>query len=103
MALFRFLAWVLLLVAMITLVSDLTRAANGSPLVFTTSFGYWKSFSPQSLAASATFIQRNLHPMLWDPIAIRVLVLPVWFLIGGFGLMFGILGRRKRRVNIYAN
>ena len=103
MALFRFLSWLLLLVAMITLVSDLTRTSTGGALAFTTTFGYWKSTSPQSLAATATFVQRKLYPVLWDPVAMRLLVLPIWFLIAAFGVMFALLGRRKRRVNIYAN
>ena len=103
MVLFRFVAWVLLLVAMIALVSDLTRAANGLPFTVTSTLGYWKSVSPQSLAATATAIQRSVHPLLWDPVCVRLLGLPIWLLIGGFGLLMAVLGRKKRRVNIYAN
>ena len=103
MALFRFLAWVLLLTAMIALVSDLTRAANGGAFTVTTTLGYWKIVSPQSLAASETAVQRGVHPLLWDPVCVRLLGLPIWLLIGGLGAVFAILGRRKRRVNIYAN
>lgn len=103
MALFRFLAWVLLLIAMIALVADLTRAVNGGGLAFTSTYAYWKSTAPQSLAASTTFVQRTLHPALWDPIAVRLLLLPIWLLFGGVGLAMAVLGRRKRSVNIYAN
>ncbi len=103
MALFRFVAWVLLLVAMIALVSDLTRSANGPVFSVTSTLGYWKSVSPQSLAAAATIIQRGVHPLLWDPVCVRLLGLPIWLLIGGFGMTMAVLGRKKRRVNIYAN
>jgi hypothetical protein len=103
MALFRFIAWVLLLVAMIALVSDLTRAANGQAFSVTSTLGYWKNVSPQSLATTATTIQRSIHPLLWDPVCVRLLGLPIWLLIGGFGLVMAVLGRKKRRVNIYAN
>ena len=103
MALFRFFAWVLLLVAVIALVSDITRAANGTAFAITTTLGYWKSVSPQTLAASAAAIQRSVHPLLWDPVCVRVLGLPIWVLIGGMGAAMAVLGRRKRRVNIYAN
>ena len=103
MAFFRLLAWVLLLSAMIALVSDLTRAANGGTFAVTTTLGYWKTVSPQSLAAAATSVQRTLHPLLWDPVCVRLLGLPIWLLIGGLGAVFAVLGRKKRRVNIYAN
>lgn len=103
MALFRFLAWMLLLIAIVALVSDLTRALNGGGLSFTTSYGYWKSVAPQSLYASTAFVQKTLHPVLWDPISLRVLLLPIWLLLGGIGLAMAVLGRRKRRVNIFAN
>ena len=103
MAVFRFFAWVLLLIAMVSLVGDLTRAANGGPWAMTTTYGYWKSVSPQTLATSAGFVQKSLSPILWDTVVVRVLLLPGWFLIGGLGLILGVLGRKKRRVNIFAN
>ena len=103
MALFRFLAWVLLLVAMIALVSDVTRAANGTAFTVTTGLAYWKSVAPQSLTATAAAIQRGVHPLLWDPVCVRLLGLPIWLLIGGMGAALAVLGRRKRRINIYAN
>ncbi len=103
MAVFRFFAWVMFLVAMIALVSDVTRAANGAPMTVTTTFAYWKSVSPQSLAASAAAVQKSVHPLLWDPLIVRVLLLPIWALIGFVGLALAVIGRRKRRVNIFAN
>ena len=103
MVLFRFLAWILLLIAMIAIVGDFTRAANGGSSTVTTAFAYWKLVSPQSLASSANFVQRSLHPWLWDPVAMRLLMLPVWLIIGALGLALAVLGRKKRRVNIFAN
>ena len=103
MAFVRFLAWVLLLVATIALVSDVTRLAEGGPRTLTTTYSYWKTYSPQSLASSAAFIQHTIHPAVWDPVAVRILLLPVWFLIGALGLVLAIASRRKRRVNIFAN
>ena len=103
MVVFRVFAWILLLIAMVALVGDFTRAANGGAFAMTTTFGYWKGVSPQSLAASAAYVQRSLHPWLWDALAMRVLLLPIWFLLGSLGLVLAIVGRKKRRVNIFAN
>ena len=103
MAVLRALAWIFLLVAMIALVGDLTRANTGGALVMTSSLAHWKSMAPQSLAAFSGFIQKLVHPVLWDPLMTRVLLLPAWLLIGAIGVMTALLGRRKRRVNIFAN
>ena len=103
MAVLRALAWICLLIAMIALVGDLTRANTGGPMVMTSSLAHWKSMAPQSLAAFSGFVQKLVHPALWDPVMTRVLLLPAWLLIGAIGVIMAVLGRRKRRVNIFAN
>ena len=103
MSVIRLLAWVLLILAMVALVSDITRVAGGAPLVSTTIHSYWKNVSPQTLVASAAFVQRQLHPLVWDALVMRVLLLPLWFSIGAIGLVFAVIGRRKRHINIFAN
>jgi hypothetical protein len=103
MALLRALAWIFLLAAVIALVNDLTRANATGLFVQTSLMAYWKTLAPQSLAAFAGFVQRVLSPRLWDPVLVRVLVLPAWMALCAAGLLCALLGRRKRRVNIFAN
>ena len=103
MAFLRFLAWPFLLVATVALVGDITHSANHTANAVTSAHSYWKIVSPQSLVATTAFIQRSLHPWLWDPLALRVLLLPAWLLIGSVGVILAVLGRKKRRVNIFAN
>lgn len=103
MVILRALAWVILLVALIALVSDVTRATTGGPFIMTSALTHWKTMAPQSLATVAGFTQRWLHPMLWDPALLRVLLLPTWLLLGALALLLGVLGRKKRRINIFAN
>ena len=69
----------------------------------TSSLVHWKALSPQSLAAFTSFVQHAMHPLVWDPVLVRLLVLPAWLLLGALGITCGLLGRKKRRVNIYAN
>ena len=97
------LAWILLLLAVIALTSDLTRTATGGPRAFTSALSYWQSMSPQSLASTSGFIRKSLHPLLWDAGLLRILILPTWLLLGAIGLLCAVVGRRKRRVNIFAN
>ena len=103
MVVLRCIAWVLFLLAIIALVGDLTRAANGGSAAMTTVFGYWKTVSPQSVAEAAAFVRRHLHTFFWDQVAMRVLLLPLWLMIAAIGLTCAVLGRKKRRVNIFAN
>ena len=103
MGILRTAAWLFLLVAVIVFTADLTQSANGSAPASSSLLSHWKTTSPGTLAASAAFVQRYTHPKLWDPVLLRVLLLPAWLLIGTLGLVLGLLSRRKRRVNIFAN
>lgn len=103
MILFRGFAWIFLIVATIALVADLTRSNATGALVMTSSLIHWKALSPQSLAGFTTFVQRSMHPLVWDPVLVRLLILPAWLLLGALGITAGMLGRKKRRVNIFAN
>jgi hypothetical protein len=99
----RGLAWVFLLLATIALVNDITRSTATSSLALTSTLVHWKAFFPQSLTAFITFLQKSVHPLVWDPVVVRVLILPAWITFGALGIVCGLLGRKKRRVNIFAN
>ena len=99
----RMLAGLFLLLATVALVADLTRYMNGQGLQMTSLFAHWTGLSPQSLKTMGQFVQRYAHPYLWDPAMVRILVLPTWLVLGALGVVFGLLGRRKRRVNIFTN
>jgi hypothetical protein len=103
MAISRWLSGLFLLLGVIALVADLTWYATGGAFQMTSLLAFWKGIAPQALAAFAGFVQRYAHPYIWDPGLVRLLVLPTSFLCLALGAIFGILGRRKRRVNIYAN
>jgi hypothetical protein len=99
----RGLAWVFLLIAAIALVNDITRTTTSGSLALTSTLVHWKSFFPQSLAAFISFVQKSVHPLVWDPLVVRVLILPAWITFGALGILCGLLGRKKRRINIFAN
>jgi hypothetical protein len=103
MAFLRALAWILLLAAAIALVGDFTRAGTGGSFAGTSILAYWKTLSPQSLASAATTVQKSVHPLAWDPVVVRILILPAWLVLGAIAVLCGVLGRKKRRINIYAN
>jgi hypothetical protein len=103
MALLRFVASVLLLIAVIALVYDGTRTLAGGGTVVTSTGEHWSKLAPASLKAAQGAVRRYSHPLVWDTFISRLLMLPAWALLGGLGVLFAYAGRRRRRVNVYAN
>ena len=103
MTLLRALAWIFMVAAVVVLTADVTRAVIGHGSVMTSSLAHWNELSPSTLAAAAAFVQRSLHPKLWDPVLVRILILPTWMLLGAIGALFAVLARRKAQTNIFAN
>ncbi len=58
---------------------------------------------PVTLTLARNAVQRNTHPLVWDPGFVTVLQLPAWGLFGLVGVLFAYAGRRRREVNIFAN
>jgi hypothetical protein len=102
-ALFRFLASFLLIVAIILAVSDATRLSDDPQGKAVTVQQTWSAISPASLNGTQTAVQRYTHPVVWQWGMLKVLQLPAWTLFGFMGLVLAYLGRRRRRVNVYAN
>ena len=102
-ALLRFLAGIALLVAVIFAVSDATGALGPNRTAAVTVHRTWSAVSPTSLGAAQGAVQRYTHPAVWNWGIAKILQLPAWALFGIIGVILAFLGRRRRRVNIYAN
>lgn len=104
MAVFRFLAAVFLLVAVIALVTDLTGPISaGQPFSATTLDGQWKEMAPATLRSTREAIVHAGGPWLWDGIIAPVLSVPTFLMFGLFALWCGYAGRRRHKVNIFVN
>jgi hypothetical protein len=99
----RFLASVLLLTAVLALVYDGTRTLAAERLVLTSAGEQWGKLFPTSLKNAQGFVQRTTHPLVWDTTVRPLLTVPTWALLGGLGFLIGYVGRRRRRVNVFAN
>ena len=102
-ALLRFLAGTVLLIAVIFAVSDATGSLGTNRTPTVTVHRTWSAISPTSLAAAQGAVQRYTHPAVWNWGVLKILQLPAWALFGIIGVVLAFLGRRRRRVNIYAN
>lgn len=99
----RAFSGLLLLLAVIALVSDLTRFVHDGGLATTPLMQHWLTLSPTSLQSLGLFVQNNLHGLLWDPLLLTILRLPTWLVLGIIGIIFGLLGKRREKVNVFAN
>lgn len=102
-AFLRFLAGVFLLIAVIAAVNDATRSLAANQVVVLSTFEHWSKLAPATLGAAQNSVQRTTHPLVWSLGVRRALQLPAWGLFGLIGLILAYAGRRRRRVNIYAN
>jgi hypothetical protein len=104
--LFRFLGLICLAAAFILVVYDGTKSIAANKLYFTSVQALWQLVNAASLQ---TFIQ-DMKPlvspyaggMLWDPGVLGILAAPSWSLLGIFGIIFLLLGRRKKPLIGYA-
>jgi hypothetical protein len=100
----RYLARPLLLIAVIALVYDGTRTiAGGGGLVTTSLLEHWQNLAPVSLANAKAVVAARVHPFAWDGLIMRILVLPAWLVTGALGLVFSYLGRKRSKINVFAN
>lgn len=105
MGFLRFLAGVLLLIAAIAAIYDGTRALDkGGGQIAMTSLGeQWSKLAPVSYKNAQNVVRRYSHPLIWDELIQRVLLLPTWAVFGTLGLVVAYVGRRRRRINVFAN
>lgn len=99
----RFLGSLFLLIGAIILVADLTNARGGLVPGLTVSLAkHWASLAPATLSASQKSIQA-ISGLLWDPFVKSLLAVPAWAWFTAIGILLAWIGRRRRRVNIFAN
>jgi len=99
----RFLASVLLLIATIALVYDGTRSLAADRIVMTSLAEQWAKLAPAMLTAAQAAVQRSAHPLVWEMGVGKLLQLPTWLVFATLGIVLAYAGRRRRRVNVFAN
>jgi hypothetical protein len=102
MGVLRFLASILLLVAVIAAIYDGTRAleSRGGEFIMTSLGEQWSKVAPISHKNAQAAVRRYTHPFVWDGLIQRLLLLPTWAVFGSLGLITAYAGRR---VNVFVN
>jgi hypothetical protein len=103
LAFFRFLGGLFLLIALIAAVHDGTRSLAASHLVTTSLIEHWSMVAPRLLEIAQAAVRRSTHTLVWELGIAKLLALPTALVFCLFGALFAYAGRRRRRVNVFAN
>ena len=97
-------AAVFLIIAAVALASDLGPVTAAAPrsMKMTSVVEHWSKISPTSLDTTRSFLTKRTRPWVWDAFS-TPLKLPAFVFFCVLGLTVGYLGRRRQRVNIFAN
>jgi hypothetical protein len=100
--LFRFIGLLCLAGAFILVIYDGMKSIAGNSVYFTSVRTLWELINAGSLAKLKPLIDPYANGFLWDPVMAGILAAPSWSLLGGFGILLLLLGRRKKPLIGYA-
>jgi hypothetical protein len=92
--LLRFLGLCLLAAAFVTLLGDVTRSVAGARLYVAPLRETLAALAPGKLALAQAFVERQVHPFIWDPVLVDIMRLPVWLALGAIGCLAIWLGSK---------
>jgi hypothetical protein len=100
--LLRFIGLVALAAAFILVIYDGTKSIAANGLSITSVRAVWELVNAASLAKVEPLIKPYAGGLLWDPLMTGILLAPSWAVFGIIGILFILLGRRKRPLIGYA-
>jgi len=100
--LFRFIGLICLAGAFILVIYDGMKSIAGNSVYFTSVRTLWELINAGSLAKLKPLIDPYANGFLWDPVMTGILSAPSWSLLGAFGILLLLLGRRKKPLIGYA-
>jgi hypothetical protein len=100
---FRFLGLLLLAGAVAALVIDGTRSIAGGAPSLTPLEQTLLWLMPQKFAMLKLALRHALPPFLWNHVAVHVLLMPTWLVVGVIGILLMLLSRKRRPKIGYAD
>lgn len=104
MVFLRGIGWVLLLIALLVVAYGLWIWKGGVPVFEQAGGQHWFTAHSESLNLVQAIIQRYLHPSVWDPFLVNVLLWPIAGGLALISMVFAVPGlllislfRRRRR------
>lgn len=94
-SLFRILAFLLLAAGFVAAIMDGARSLANSALDYERVGSTAARVLGERMSQLQPAVERNIHPLLWDPVLITLLLLPTSVVLLALGLAFYRLGRRS--------
>jgi hypothetical protein len=94
--LLRFIGLICLAGAFILVVYDGMKSIAGNKIFLTSVQTLWELINAGSLVKLKPAIEPYVGGLLWDPLMVAILAAPSWSLLGFFGILLLLLGRRKK-------
>jgi len=88
--------------AFILIIYDGTKSIAANRFYFTSVRTLWELLNANSLAQLRPLLSPYAHGVLWDPGFVTVLAWPAWGVLGCLGIVFMLLGRKKKPLIGYA-
>src|SRR5215475_6872095 len=98
----RFIGLICLAAAFILLIYDGTKSIAGNRVFLTSVRTLWELINAGSLARLEPAIRSYVGGYLWDPLMVGLLAAPSWGVLGVLGILFLLLGRKKKPLIGYA-
>ena len=97
--LFRFLGLWILAAAFIFLIYDGTKSiADQASFFITKTSDVWRALHQTSLDQVQPFLTEQVGDWAWTSVAAPILEQPAWLVLGIIGILFILLGRRKKKL-----
>ena len=100
--LFRAIGFLCIAAAFLLVIYDGTKSIAGNAVFITSVRSLWEMFNAASLQALRPLIEGNLGRLAWDPGFTAFLNTPSWAVLGLIGIVFILLGRKRRPLIGYA-
>jgi len=100
--LFRFIGLWILAASFLLFVYDGTKSIAGNMIYVTKTGDLWSNIHQTSLLLLQPAIERHVAVWLWDPVVLSVLTAPAWVVLGVIGILFILIGRKKKPLIGYA-
>ena len=94
---FRMLGWVFAGLTATFLTRDIVDFANNGVFAPLTGGFVWHTLDSTSLQLAEAAISRYLHPYLWHPIIVELLLWPAFVLFAIPATLFFLVSRKRRR------
>jgi hypothetical protein len=100
--LLRFIGLLCLAAAFILVIYDGTKSIAGNSLSLTSLRALWELINAGSLGKLEPLLNSYAGGLLWDPVMVTLLSAPAWGVLGFLGIIFILLGRKRRPLIGYA-